>query len=389
MSRRNFLANLVAVAARPRLAVAALPIIDAGKFGLIGDGRTDVTQALNAAANAVPQHGGVLTLPPGDYRVTGPVILKSGTVLTGPGATIMGFDEAQHPTSKRMLVTNANADAATAIDGDITVRDIAFQYVGDQLGDAHAIQFRKANHLLVENCRFSGGGNGTAFLACQNTEVAHCVSQGTLNCAYDHWEGSSDCLVHDCVAICGRNYGILFTGVGTQQSDNQHARRVSAINNRIESPTQAGIWICSLSAHSSVSEVTLQGNHVSGGSSSTSGIGASGDVSRILIEDNTLENIQGGPGIFVRADQWNRPRHTRIVANHLINCQTDSKNVALIQALGDDVEVVRNRVRGGRFPDLIWSDGKNVTLGDNSASGAVFGHKYVVEKADHPIISDP
>ncbi len=89
------------------------------------------------------------------------------------------------------------------------------------------------------------------------------------------------------------------------------------------------------------------------------------------------------------ASERNRPHDTRIIGNRLINCATDSENIALIQALGDDVEVAGNRANGGKFPSLVWSDGKNVRLSDNSVTGVALSRKYNVEKAAHPIVSDP
>jgi len=241
-SRRRLLAGFAVATATSRFVLARQPVTAAGVFGAIGDGRTDSTEMLNTAARAVPEGGGVLVVPPGRYRVTGPIFLKSGTVLTGPGATIVGIDDEWQPAAvTRALVTNVGRAAKALCDHDITVCEIAFEYIGAQFGDAHAVEFRKSRGIAVESCTFSGGGNATALLACQDTKVIRCVSEGTLNCAFDHWEGSSDCIVHDCVATCARSYGILFTGVGTAPDDHEHAMRVSAINNRIDSPSEAGI----------------------------------------------------------------------------------------------------------------------------------------------------
>jgi hypothetical protein len=57
--------------------------------------------------------------------------------------------------------------------------------------------------------------------------------------------------------------------------------------------TEAGIWICALSEYSSVDDVILSGNYEYGGINA-SGIGATGDVSNIIMENNTIKAIQGG-----------------------------------------------------------------------------------------------
>lgn len=390
-SRRAILRSVVGLGfAAARIRASSLGSeVHATDFGVVGDGRTDATEALNAAARALSANGGVLRLPRGRYRLTNSLVLKSGTVLTGSGATIVGVDTWQPGAPSRALVTNAGRGAATITDRDITVRDIAFEYVGYQFGDAHAVEFRKARHILIDGCTFSGGGNATAFLACRETEVARCVSQGTLNCAYDHWEGSSDCRVHDCVATCAQNYGILFTGVGTDPHDDEIARHCTAINNRIYSPTEAGIWVCSLSAHSAVIDITLRGNYVYGGRFNASGIGASGDIRDITIADNTIANIRSGCAIFTRPDKWNRPRGIRIRGNRLVDCDPDAASVALIQALGDNVEVAGDRAQGGHFPAMVWADGTGVVLHDNS-DGALSGTaKYNLTGATKPQVADP
>jgi hypothetical protein len=189
------------------------------------------------------------------------------------------------------------------------------------------------------------------------------------------------------VAVCKNAYGILFTGVGTTSGDHERAARFKAANNRIYAATEAGIWICALSEHSSIDDVVLSNNYIYGGTKA-SGIGASGDVSNIIIENNTIEAIGGSNAIFVRPDQWNRPHDVQIVNNRMIDCMTDAPSVALIQALGDRVVVRGNSATGGSYPSLVWIDGKQCTLAANTGDGLQSGLKYRQDKAQAPLISD-
>jgi Pectate lyase superfamily protein len=375
MLRRHFLRHMTA--ATGLLTVGKPAMTSAAEFGAVGDGQADDTVALNAAAQELPETGGVLHVPPGRYRISNTLVLKSTTTLLGYGATIFAENEWEPSAVRFSLLMNAGYSAPRLLDHDIVVAGVAFEYAGRQSGTAHALEFRKVRNLHVERCSFFGGGNATAFLACQNTLVSDCISESTLNCGFDHWEGSSDCAVHGCTIKCKRCYGILFTGAGTQPGDDHNAFRVRAIGNLIYSPTEAGIWVCSLSEKSSVSNIILERNRVFGGAFDASGIGASGAIEDITIDDNVVENLRGGPAIFVRGDQWNRPRDFRVHRNRMVACETNKTNVALIQVLGDNGIVSNNNAAGGSCPALLWAEGRNIEAHDNSGGTA----SCVVRKA--------
>ncbi|WP_420803675.1 glycosyl hydrolase family 28-related protein [Saccharothrix deserti] len=69
-------------------------------FGAKGDGTTDDTSALQHAVDCavrdVPPHaeaasdGKVVHLPPGDYRITAPLIVSNGCILEGAGTGTTG-----------------------------------------------------------------------------------------------------------------------------------------------------------------------------------------------------------------------------------------------------------------------------------------------------------
>jgi polygalacturonase len=330
-------------------------------FAALADGVTDATQALNAAAQDLPNNG-VLVLPRGRYRVTRPLLLRSTTTLIGPEATIFCVGD-RDSSESHPLVSNVGRNESVIHDHDIAVHDISFEYLGYVTGGSHAIEFRKVNGVRIKACRFSGGDNGTAILACRDTEVSDSVAQGTLNCAFDHWEGSSQCVVRNCMATCAEGYGILFTGVGTDPNDHQQATQLTATDNIVRSPTEAGIWVCSLSEYSSVSNICLSRNRIYGGAKRANGIGATGAIDNFQALGNYIEGVQGGQALFTRPDQWNRPRNVHLSYNRISWCS--AAEVALIQALGDDVEVTHNRAIGGHYPKLLWTDGQHVAAEDN------------------------
>ncbi len=73
----------------PRHVIPNFPI---GKFGALGDGRTDDTAAIEAAiAAAVKARGGNLTAGPGTYCFSGALTLPSGVTLTGSSMSAVTF----------------------------------------------------------------------------------------------------------------------------------------------------------------------------------------------------------------------------------------------------------------------------------------------------------
>ena len=54
-------------------------------FGAVGDGVTDDTAAIQAAINSLVPFGGIVHVPVGQYKVTAPLLLKTGVSLVGDG----------------------------------------------------------------------------------------------------------------------------------------------------------------------------------------------------------------------------------------------------------------------------------------------------------------
>ncbi len=392
LSRRGFLGGIAGLLATPHIARGWSGVLDVP--GLRPD--ADNSAALNDAVEQMAGGGGTLRLPHGRWRLSAPLRLKSGITLAGQDATLVADDRWTMPRQTRVsryaLVTNRNEAADRPGDADIAVRELGFLYAGEQHGDAHALTFRQAHGLRIAGCRFEGGGDAVALLACRDAVTERCTAAATMNCAFDHWEGTSDALVRDCHATCRTGYGILFTGQGTRKGDDHTAERLTATGNTIENASNAGIWVCTLSEHSVIAQVLLQRNTIRAGTAAGAGptgagLGATGDVRNLRILDNRVEGIAGPNAIFTRPDRWNRPRQVEIAGNQLIGCTTADANAALIQAFGDTIAVHGNRAEGGRFPSLVWVDGNDVRLSDNQGRGT--GRKYRAEHGRVPMMADP
>lgn len=120
---------------------------DAHAAGAKGDGRSDDTDALQAAVEDFQ----TVYLPMGEYRLTRPLILRADTVLLGlhPGRTQLvlapGTRAFTRPEQPRALLRTARG-------GSCVVRGVGLR-VGDHAG-AVGIQWRAGQHSLCEDVYF-------------------------------------------------------------------------------------------------------------------------------------------------------------------------------------------------------------------------------------------
>ncbi|MBV9736015.1 MAG: right-handed parallel beta-helix repeat-containing protein [Acidisphaera sp.] len=345
---------------------SALPVIAVSKFG--ADGSINPTAALNAAAQSVPDSGGTLELTAGEtYDLSGSLVLKSNTILEGNGATLLDAVPVTQDAMGFPLVTNENFNASALDDHNITVDDLNLSYGSVDGGGSHAISFREASDITVENSTFYGGNNATAFLATDDTLITGCTAYGITNCAYDQWAGSSNAVVSNNVAyLVGPNsYGILFTGAGTTPAEQFSAANEVAIGNKIFNAGQAGIWVSALSPDSSVSNVVIYNNDVYGKNAGGAGIGISGAGTTFLVESNVIRGISNNNAIFARPDNGRYPSAADILGNK-ISATTTSSEAAAIQALGNNDVVADNRASDGDMPALVWVEGDEDVIADNT-----------------------
>lgn len=146
----------------------------AAPYSAIGDGTTDDTAALTAAALAAT--GGVLYSPPGKvYRITGPIVLYTGTTLDFSGSEIK--IDSTFPTSSRPI---SNFTQGAFTDQNITLRNLVVNGNGYKQDDATQttitamLSFRRVTglrfaRLIVKNY----GYVGIACNACRNVEICN------------------------------------------------------------------------------------------------------------------------------------------------------------------------------------------------------------------------
>jgi len=80
-------------------------------FGAVGDGKTDDTIALKSAlAYIASQNGGTLNIPDGDYLITSPVAISSGTKIVGTNGlgSMAGISDYPRNNASRITLSGKN-----------------------------------------------------------------------------------------------------------------------------------------------------------------------------------------------------------------------------------------------------------------------------------------
>lgn len=85
-------------------------------FGAVGDDSTDDTISIRSAIAAVPSAGGIVYFPPGTYRITSALTMKSGLALKGAG----------NASSEIKQMGNVHAIVARSTNGarNLTIQDL-------------------------------------------------------------------------------------------------------------------------------------------------------------------------------------------------------------------------------------------------------------------------
>lgn len=84
--------------------------LNAKSFGAVGDGDTDDTAAVQAAIEAVPDDGGAVYFPAGQYRLTDTLALRSNLLLIGDGD---GASLLQQVTANKDLMSGTGLNKIT------------------------------------------------------------------------------------------------------------------------------------------------------------------------------------------------------------------------------------------------------------------------------------
>lgn len=319
-------------------------------------------QELNALAP-----GGELCLGPGVYTTEAPLVMKSNTTLVGNNATLQAgpnWIDWGSNAANNMMITNADASLSGISDQNISICNMTFNMNPYQYGGTSSIKFIGVEGVDIESNNFIYGNDGVALLNCQNAVINQCTAVDTNNAAYDNWAGSSNVTVENCTASIIGGYGILFNSVGENGAD-YSASTFLAINNQLTVDTTnavwagAGIWVSPLSDTSSIQNVTIEQNTVTGFSY---GIVVGGNVSNASILSNSMNDISGPP-LFVRQEGVYAPSNLLAENNTFGN---DAAGLQSIQSNANAAYVQNTTQSANYYQTSIGSTTEPVQLIDQN-----------------------
>jgi hypothetical protein len=110
--------------------------VNAKEYGVIGDGKTDDTKALQAALDAAVAKGPVCYLAAGHYRLDGSLVVPPGVTLSGASG---GVPHSEHPIGTVLLAYGgrgkADGEPLVTLKPNAVVRNLVIHYPEQTLPD--------------------------------------------------------------------------------------------------------------------------------------------------------------------------------------------------------------------------------------------------------------
>jgi hypothetical protein len=313
---------------------------DARRYGVVGDGVTDDTAAINKAL-ANSNH---VVLPPGTYKTTGAITIPAGATLEGIGTPTIHY---YGTTSSIGVVQTGGADAAlinVVIDGGATnnpITPFATYCVYIQHDRFYGERIKVQNYRNI----------GIYFKNCNHSAVRHAkVPVGTGGPALE-LDGTSFCVVQDvdttAASGTGTNFGCYLTNSANRnllrnlrcQNDNTVSTRTLELigitytcwGNRVEGCHAEGTGDNGISVTGYCNVVV--GNVAKG--NYNHGICVYGR-NNVVTGNMCWNNSQSGAGLFpnigVRPEFGGEARDNAIVGNTCIDDQASPTAKAPVEA---------------------------------------------------------
>jgi hypothetical protein len=219
------LVDLEEVAPPLRLPAGALSLSD---FGADGRGAQDDTEALRALVAAAAKQSKVAFVPPGDYRLTGDIVLPANVTLQGAGMWHTRFvgDEGLYPQADRrlrfILAANNSHLADFALDGRLKYRKDDEKNDGIfGAGGSNCTVLR----LWVEHTKV-----GMWFYLCSGIRIAGCRLRNTFADGINLCVDTRDCIIENCTT---RNTGDDCFAIWPAPADQGFAQESIAPGNNV------------------------------------------------------------------------------------------------------------------------------------------------------------
>lgn len=314
-------------------------------------GNDDSTLAINNALASLPDSGGQLVIAPGIYRVSGNLLVKANTVVTGPGTLRMAPIEQWADGSPYWCFANVNNDAAVITDENIRISGVTIDYTDLPAADGSrfAMFMRMVRGVIVDAVSVIGGTDATAFLACDDTLEIGCRYVGFTNCGSDHWEGSTNVRIVGCY---------METTVSAQMVNFNPDPTFAPSTGYVASGfTMVGCTIIStensatpiqiepLRADASVRDVTITGNTFV-----NSWLVFRGDTSGVTVSSNSFSGFQGGAEVITAYTRnGGSPGVITVSGNVIRDPLTSSGNEAVVRLATAQGIITGNAVLGTAY----------------------------------------
>jgi hypothetical protein len=318
---------------------SSLPVytITVGQSGTFtNDANVNIAPIVNAEiADAPAGYQIVINFNPGVYGMTNePILLPSNTTVIGNNSTLEylqstgsqdngaffanadTYDAGSyiiiHNTNGTVMsvqpsTTNmyaADTEGTPIIDTNISVQGMTFNDTGTQgyvtnLYNNFGTWFTNCQNIDVQNNVYIGGTDGNAFVNVVNGIAANNIAVGTLNAAFDQWNGPTNITVADNLTFVGAptagwSWSTLMNATTTGDPQNPgNATNDVIVGNVFSSnnPTATSILVMSLlgSGINTISSVTEQGNVDSNlNTPNTLLTYAANPIQNLVVQDNEL-----------------------------------------------------------------------------------------------------
>jgi hypothetical protein len=279
--------------------------VSVSKFGTKCDGVSDDTNAIRAAASAVPTEGAVLHFPKGRCVIHGTIYLKSHTQVRGERTTLLAATpwKPDYETGYALL-ENVHHYPGGVRDTDISVNGMTFDYgdfgpVAVPKGGKHAVRFEFADDISISNNVFQlhGAEDAVAGLGVTKLRLHGNSAFEFRNCAYDFWYGPSKVTITGNLAettVSSQMINFNPEQTDGEGGDNVAMGLVMSDNTlTVTGPNAVPVQIEPLGVQTSVRDVAVSGNKLR-----NVYLVLRGDVRRATIRDNTITDVEGGAPAF-------------------------------------------------------------------------------------------